>query len=109
MRLDEVIQGIANKRNRAKFVRMPKTSYPAIINALADAKFITEAARKASLELNAIFMSYKPRNRTIPDHAVGAMEVLDAQLQNEIRAVVPTEVPSLFFPAGVDINAPAGS
>ena len=109
-RLDEVIERIPAKRLRTKFARMPKTSYPAIINALADAKFISEAARKASLDLNTTFMSYKPRNRKIPDAAVGAIELLDKQLAQEIGGYLPDDDPSpstLSTPASVHINVAA--
>lgn len=83
-RLDNVIERIADKRTRGKFQRMPRTSYPAIINSLADEAFISEAARKASLQLHSTFMSYKPRNRTIPDSAVAGLEVLDRMLEKEL-------------------------
>ena len=62
---------------------MSRMQYPAIINELADAKFITEAARNGSLELHTEFMSYKPRNRKIPDPAIASLEVLDRQLEQE--------------------------
>jgi hypothetical protein len=87
-RLDQVIEGIPNKRRRQKFQRMPRTNYAAIINALADERYISEAARKASLDLHSTFMSYKPRNRRIPDSAVGNVVVLDGMLADELS--VPT-------------------
>jgi hypothetical protein len=83
-RLDKVIAQIAVKRTRGKFQRMPRTNYPGIINSLADERFISEPARKASLQLHSTFMSYKPRNRSIPDSAVAALEVLDRMLEKEL-------------------------
>ncbi len=83
-RLDKVIEAIPDKRRRGRFQRMPRTNYPAIINALADEKLISEAARTASLDLHSTFMSYKPRNRKIPDSVVASKEVLDAMLAVEL-------------------------
>jgi hypothetical protein len=34
--------------------------------------------------LNALFNRYRPRNRTIPDEVVGALQVLDRQLETEL-------------------------
>lgn len=84
-RLDEVIESVSDKRRRSRFQRMPRTNYPAIIDALAEARLISEPAREASLKLHSVFMSYKPRNRRIPDAAIAAMEVLDRMLQLELR------------------------
>lgn len=83
-RLDAVIDRISDKRRRARFQRMPRTNYPAIINALADDGYISNAARNASLQLHSTFMSYKPRNRKIPDEAVASLEVLDTMLAHEL-------------------------
>jgi hypothetical protein len=93
-RLDNVIERIPEKRRRAKFQRMPKTNYPAIINGLADEQLISEVAREASLNLHRVFMSYRPRNRKIPDSVVGQLAVYDAQLEQEIsRAFEPPDEP----------------
>lgn len=93
-RLDGVIEKISDKRKRGRYQRMPRTNYPAIINALADERFISETARKASLDLHGIFMSYKPRNRTIPDQAVGSMEVLDKILEHELPVDIEEPMPA---------------
>lgn len=111
-RLDEVIGNISDKRRRARFQKMPKTNYPAIINALADEKHINEAARNASLELHRIFMSFKPRNRKIPDDAVESVVVLDLMLAKEIQLSKPSdEEPPTSAPAAppVDIRASASA
>jgi hypothetical protein len=83
-RLDDVIERIPEKRRRTKFQRMPRTNYPAIINGLADEKLISEVARQASLNLHRVFMSYRPRNRKVPDDVVGELAVYDAQLEQEL-------------------------
>ena len=93
-RLDSVIDRILDKRKRGKFQRMPRTNYTAIINALAEERYISEAARNASVQLHTIFMSYKPRNRKIPDEAVGSVEVLDRMLNAEIPIPPNDDEPS---------------
>lgn len=103
-RLDAVIDRILDKRKRGKFQRMPRTNYAAIINALADDKYISESARNASVQLHTIFMSYKPRNRLIPNEAVGSVEVLDRMLKREIPAPLTDDDPT---PVTVDKHQPA--
>jgi hypothetical protein len=93
-RLDNVIERIDDKRRRGKFQRMPRTNYPAIINSLGDEGYISDAARRASLDLHTAFMSYKPRNRKIPDSAVGAVEVLDRMLEKELGPPIPVDEPA---------------
>ncbi len=86
IRLDDVRARIPGKRQREKFKEMPRTNYPAIIDALAETKLISEGTRKASQELHATFMSFKPRNRAIPDHVVERLRVLDQMLEHELSA-----------------------
>jgi hypothetical protein len=88
-RLDDVIERIANKRQRTRFARMPRTNYPAIINGLADERLISETARGASLKLHSTFMSYRPRNRKISDQVVADLMVLGAMLEKELSSPVP--------------------
>lgn len=105
-RLDGVIERITDKRRRARFQRMPRTNYPAIINALGEEGYISEAARNASLELHSTFMSYKPRNRKIPDSAVAGLEVLDRMLTHELAPPSSDDEPPSSPPA-VDIRTSA--
>ena len=70
---------------------MPRTNYAAIINGLADDRFITASVREASLKLHSTFMSYKPRNRKIPDSAVGSLMALDKLLELELGRAIPEE------------------
>ena len=105
-RLDDVIERISDKRRRGRFQRMPKTNYPAIINALGDAGCISEPARNASLQLHSTFMSYKPRNRKIPDEAVASLEVLDRMLSHELGVPSSDEEAQSLTPA-VDMGATA--
>jgi hypothetical protein len=99
-RLDDVIERIPDKRRRTKFRRMPRTNYPAIINGLADERLISEVAREASLNLHRVFMSYRPRNRKIPDSVVGELAVYDAQLEQEISQALEPAQPSDEPPPG---------
>lgn len=102
-RLDSVIERISDKRRRGKFQRMPRTNYPAIINALGDESYISDAARNASLKLHSIFMSYKPRNRKIPDEAVASMELLDRMLEHELCPPPEETLP----PSSSTVDSPA--
>jgi hypothetical protein len=103
-RLDAVIERITDKRRRGRFRKMSRNNYPAIIDALATQGYISEPARKASQDLHSAFMSYKPRNRKIPDEAVGALEVLDRMLQKELG--LPDDEPPKA-PNSVDTDVPA--
>ena len=106
MRLDDVISRIQDKRRRDKFKRMPRTNYPAIIDALGDAKFISEAARKHSQELHSTFMSFKPRNRAIPDDIVERLRVYDQMLEHELSGTTTTAsaLPSSSASQAVSVN-----
>lgn len=82
-RLDLAIERIPEKRKRTKYSRMDRRNYPAIINGLADDGYISETARRGSLDLHATFVRFRPRNREIPDKVIGDLGVLDKILENE--------------------------
>lgn len=90
VRLDEAIERIPDKRRRARFGRMDRRNYPAIINGLADEHLISETARAKSLELHSIFVRYRPRNRRIPDDVIGNLTVLDRMLADELQRRQPS-------------------
>jgi large-conductance mechanosensitive channel len=90
-RLEGIIDRISDGRKKLKYNKMPRTNYTRIINALVRDKLISEAAGKASLELNNTFKSYQPRNRTVSDSVIGDLAVLDAQLGHEIGAPPPDD------------------
>lgn len=106
VRLDEAIERIPNKRRRTRYSRMDRRNYPAIINGLADDKFISEAARKGSLDLHSTFMRYRPRNSKITNQVIGELEVLDRMLDEEFDKLVPPDDPE-GSPAAVDSGVPA--
>jgi hypothetical protein len=83
-RIDAVRQAILHKARRARFAKMPRTNYPAIINQLALERLISDATKDHSIELHKTFMSYKSRNRSVPDEAIGRLVVLDRMLENEL-------------------------
>lgn len=85
-RLDRVIEQIPEKRRRNRFSQMSRRNYAGIIEALGAEKLITPAATEASLKLHTTFMSFKPRNRPIPDTAVADVIVLDALLETELSS-----------------------
>jgi hypothetical protein len=90
-RIEAVINGISDGRKKLKYDRMPRTNYNRIINALANDGFISDAAKKASIELNKTFARFRPRNQKIPDSAIGALEVLDKQLELAIGKPSPDD------------------
>jgi hypothetical protein len=50
-RIDAVRQAILHKSRRARFAKMPRTNYPAIINQLAAERLISEATRDHSIDI----------------------------------------------------------
>ena len=90
-RLDEAIERIPEKRKRTRYSRMDRRNYPAIINGLADDKVISETARKGSLDLHSTFMSYKPRNRKIPNQVIGELIAKDRMLDEEFAKLAAPE------------------
>jgi hypothetical protein len=92
-RLDVAIERIPDKRRRTKYSRMDRRNYPAIINGLADEKFISETARKGSLDLHATFVRHRPRSRAIPDQVIADMVVLDRMLEAEFNESLSLDTP----------------
>ena len=83
-RIEYKIDQIPDRRSKLAYDRLPRTNYNRILSKLEGQDRITEAAAKASRDLNALFNRYRPRNRTIPDEVVGALQVLDGQLEKEL-------------------------
>jgi hypothetical protein len=83
-RIEFVIDQIEDGRTRLAYDRLPRTSYTRIIHKLQGQKLITAAAANASKELNDTFNRYRPRNKSIPDEVLGALFVLDGQLEKEL-------------------------
>jgi hypothetical protein len=92
-RIEAVIERISDRRRKLRYDRMPRTNYAFIIKALARDGLISEAVEKASIDLNATFLRYRPRNRRIPDDVIGALEVLDKLLAREIGNPPPIDEP----------------
>jgi hypothetical protein len=83
-RIEGVINKISDGRTKLRYARKPRTNYANIINALANDQLITQAAKRASLQLNGTFKRYQSINTNIPDRVIGELDVLDAQLDHEI-------------------------
>lgn len=83
-RIEYIIDQIGDGRTRLAYDRLPRTSYSRIIHKLQGQRLITAAAATASKELIDTFNLYRPRNKSIPDEAIGALAVLDAQLEKEL-------------------------
>jgi hypothetical protein len=92
-RIEAVIERIADRRRKLRYDRMPRTNYTFIIRTLARDGLISEAVEKASIDLNATFLRYRPRNRKISDDVIGALEVLDKLLEKEIGNPPPADGP----------------
>lgn len=108
VRLDEAIERIPEKRKRTRYSRMSRRDYPAIINGLADDKFISETARKGSLDLHTTFMSFKPRNRKIPNQVIGELMAKDRMLDEEFaKLVTPEDREEQRAPVDSDATVPA--
>ena len=123
LRLEYVIDQIADGRRKVAFDRLPRTNYDRIINKLQGQRLISAAAANASRSLNELFYSYRPRNRAVPDEVVGSLRVLDHQLDRDLvpfstvlaaddeeqprptgpatRQVQPSPIDAMLHPAGV--------
>ena len=86
-RIEYVIEHIPDGRTKLAFDRLPRTNYTRIINKLQGQDRLTAAAANASRELNAVFNTHRPRNRSIPDEVVGPLRVLDEQLERELVSI----------------------
>jgi hypothetical protein len=98
-RLEFTISEKLHGARQRSYARMPRTDYPSIIDRLKQHNVLSIAAHKASRELHEIFMSYKPRNRAIPDSVIGDMRNLDHQLEQLIGVV---KVPATLSPGPDD-------
>jgi hypothetical protein len=83
-RLEFMIDNIKDGRTKSAYSRLPRTNLTRIVNKLQGQKIISSAAAKASRELIDLFNTYRPRNRPVPDEVVGALEILEGQLDREL-------------------------
>jgi hypothetical protein len=102
-RLDAVIEAIGNARIRSRFRRMPRTDYPAIINALANEGWISNSARGLSLELHREFLSHRSRRRPVTDSIVGAAATRDRLLAQELERTAPASPGGGATPPGTRV------
>lgn len=82
---EAMIADISDGRKKLKYDRMSRYQYEPIITALAVDGIITPAVAEASKKLNRIFLSYRPRNRPVPDEIVGVASTLEVQLETEMK------------------------
>ncbi len=80
LRLDYVIDHIRNGRTKVAFDRIPWRKLRQIVDKLERQHIISTAAANASRSLHDLFYKYRPRNQKVPDEVVGALEILDKQL-----------------------------
>jgi hypothetical protein len=86
-RLEFIIRSIPDGRTRLAFDRMPRTNYPAIVTRLEDGKHISQPAAAASRDLIEMFNKHRPRNQRVSNPVVGAMSVLDQQLNENLANI----------------------
>lgn len=87
-RIERVIEQIPDGRSRLPFDKMRRSDYTAIIDRLEAVGRLTTSAANGSRELVATFNRYRPRNKLVPISVVGALEVLDQQLEREISDII---------------------
>lgn len=83
-RIDAVRSSIEDGRVRARFMRMPRTNYPKIIDALADEGFISETARTHSLRLHRLFMASRTA-KALSLEQIGEVKALEVALENDFK------------------------
>lgn len=83
-RLDNVRSSIEDGRTRARFMRMPRKNYKKIIDALAEERYISEAARHSSLRLHTKFMAAR-RTKAVSSQDIGDIRKLDDALEHEFK------------------------
>jgi hypothetical protein len=62
-----------------------------MVERLRDDGLISAPVAEASLKLIERFNAFKPRHSAVPDGVVGAMEVLDLQLEQDLGPAPPDE------------------
>ncbi len=83
-RLEYIIEKIEDGRSRIAYDRISRTNYRLVIDKLEEATLITRAAANASRELVELSIPTDRKNRKVPDSVIGAVELLDRQLESEI-------------------------
>lgn len=90
-RIERVIEQIPDGRSRLPFDRMRRSDYTAIIDRLETTGRLTASAANGSRELVAAFNRFRPRNKSVPISVIGALEVLDQQLEREIDQIIANQ------------------
>lgn len=83
-RLEAVIDNIPDGRRARPYRKLTRYDYKPIIERLELDGLISNSVAKASRELVDTFMSYRPRNRRVPDSLIGDLVVLNKQLELEM-------------------------
>lgn len=90
-RLQAKVDSLPDGRTRNSYYRIGWKRPRLIVQKLVDDQVVTGPVGKASLSLIEEFNAYKSRHSAVPDEVIGAMEVLDRQLEVELGAAPPDE------------------
>jgi hypothetical protein len=90
-RLQAKVETIADGRTRAAYDRIGWKRPRRIVNRLRSGDLISGSAADASLRLIETFNRFKPRHAAVPEEVVGAMLVLDRQLEGDIGPAPPDD------------------
>lgn len=84
-RLEAVIKNKLTGARQRKYDNYPRTDYPAIIDRLYQDSALQRTAHEKSIELHAMFMSYKSRRKPVTEKVVADARILDRQLSQLIQ------------------------
>jgi hypothetical protein len=83
-RLQSKVEEIGDGRTRGAYDRIGWKRPRLMVEKLREGRLISAEAAQASLQLIERFNAFKPRHHLVPDEVVGALEVLDRQLEKEL-------------------------
>jgi hypothetical protein len=92
-RLQAKVEAISDGRTRAAYDRIGWRRPRRIARRLMENDLISGSAADASMKLIETFNKYKRRHVAVPDEVIGAMEVLDRQLERDIGPAPADEEP----------------
>jgi hypothetical protein len=90
-RLQVKVESISDGRTRNAYDRIGWKRPRRIARRLKENGLISVADAEASLKLIETFNRFKPRHTAVPDEVIGAMEVLDRQLEQDLGSAPADE------------------
>lgn len=83
-RLQAKVENITDGRTRGAYDRIGWKRPRLMVKKLGEDGLVGEKDARASLDLIETFNRFKPRHSAVPDEVIGAMEVLDRQLEQNL-------------------------